>query len=284
MTKQFDNYADLITFTRASTGTALRHVGYGAELVTNGTFDTDTDWTKGTGWTISGGVATHTGAVGSNLTQSGILEIGAVYRITADLGNSFSVYCGSGSVLLNQQGSIDVLMVCSGNTNFYIRTASDGITADNISVREITPLAVSIQMEGTMTYADEDSIANVVFTSWLESASNFIDQRLATNGARLGGAYFLQADGGIIDTVIDAATGTYSPGINVPFNISSRHGSTFINGAVDGTALTENTTPTALPDLSTTDMQIGSTFMGTIKTLRVWADDLTDEGIAEASA
>jgi hypothetical protein len=40
-TKQYDNYADLITFTRASTGTALRHVGYGAELVTNGTFDTD---------------------------------------------------------------------------------------------------------------------------------------------------------------------------------------------------------------------------------------------------
>jgi hypothetical protein len=41
-TKQYDNYADLITFTRASTGTALRHVGYGAELVTNGTFDDGT--------------------------------------------------------------------------------------------------------------------------------------------------------------------------------------------------------------------------------------------------
>jgi hypothetical protein len=44
-TKQYDNYADLITFTRASTGTALRHIGYGAELITNGTFDTDSDWT-----------------------------------------------------------------------------------------------------------------------------------------------------------------------------------------------------------------------------------------------
>ena len=75
----------------------------------------------------------------------------------------------------------------------------------------------------------------------------------------------------------------YTPDINVPFNIASRHGSTFINGAVDGTALTANTTPTALPDLSSTDMQIGSTFMGTIKLFRVWADDLTDEGIEEAS-
>ena len=31
------------------------------ELVTNGTFDTDTDWNKQTGWTISGGVATCNG-------------------------------------------------------------------------------------------------------------------------------------------------------------------------------------------------------------------------------
>ena len=28
---------------------------YGAELVTNGNFATDSNWTKGTGWTISGG-------------------------------------------------------------------------------------------------------------------------------------------------------------------------------------------------------------------------------------
>jgi len=29
----------------------------GSELVTNGNFATDSDWTKGTGWTISGGSA-----------------------------------------------------------------------------------------------------------------------------------------------------------------------------------------------------------------------------------
>ena len=29
----------------------------GSELVTNGTFDTDSDWTKSSGWTISGGKA-----------------------------------------------------------------------------------------------------------------------------------------------------------------------------------------------------------------------------------
>ena len=84
-----------------------------------------------------------------------------------------------------------------------------------------------------------------------------------------------------MDNVI--ATGAYSPGILQPFNIASRHGSTFINGAVDGTALTENDTPTALPDLSAIDLNLGYDYMGTIKTFRVWAADLGDTGIAEAS-
>ena len=56
----------------------------------------------------------------------------------------------------------------------------------------------------------------------------------------------------------------FTPDINVPFNISSRHGSTFINGAEGGTALTANTTVTALPDLSSNDLLLANTFMGTI--------------------
>ena len=48
MTKQFSNYSDLLTFTRASKGHALRPVSYGNELVTNGSFFSDTSgWTAG---------------------------------------------------------------------------------------------------------------------------------------------------------------------------------------------------------------------------------------------
>ena len=35
-----------------------------SELITNGTFDADTDWAKGTGWTITGGKAVATAATG----------------------------------------------------------------------------------------------------------------------------------------------------------------------------------------------------------------------------
>jgi len=137
-------------------------------------------------------------------------------------------------------------------------------------------------MEGTMTYADTGNATELFFLKWDESATDRIQLYLDTATGGTGHAAFQQkkdANNDIVRSLFD----TYSPGISVPFNIASRHGSTFINGAVDGTALTANTTPTALPDLSSTDMQIGYDFMGTIKLFRVWSDDLTDEGIAEAS-
>jgi len=142
--------------------------------------------------------------------------------------------------------------------------------------------AVSIQMEGTMTYADTGTAGEVIPTYWFQDTNNNIQQVLDTNSGNVGQVRFQQKDASVSDTVVSSSD-TYSPGINVSFNIASRHGSTFVNGAVDGTALTENTTPVALPDLSSTDLEIGYDMMGTIKTLRIWANDLGDEGIEKAS-
>ena len=51
-TKQYDSATDLLTFSRASGGTALRKISYGNELVTNGTFDSDLS-----GWLASHGTS-----------------------------------------------------------------------------------------------------------------------------------------------------------------------------------------------------------------------------------
>jgi hypothetical protein len=153
-------------------------------------------------------------------------------------------------------------------------------TVDNISVKEINPLAVSIAMEGTMTYADTNDLEAINWR-WYSDASNYLQAYIASTSGT-GDSRFLSRASGVSDVVTSSGS-YYSPGINVPFNIASRHGSTFINGAVDGTALTEDTTPVALPDLSTTDLNLGYDFMGTIKTFRMWADDIGDTGLEQAS-
>jgi len=189
------------------------------------------------------------------------------------------LYEGSGSIPVDGTSSILIYgaQLEAGSTpSSYIPTAGSTVTraADTMTIPAVnmpwSGTAVSIQMDGTMTGVSR------TFAKWTLDASNEI---MLQSGA--SNFTFTQEAGGVVDTVIG---GSFTSGINVPFNIASRHGSTFLNGAVDGTALTADLTPVALPDLSATDMQVAPTFMGTIKQLRVWAADITDTGIAGASA
>jgi hypothetical protein len=151
------------------------------------------------------------------------------------------------------------------------------------SVKEINPLSVSIQMDGRMTYADNDTSTEVRPYFWLLDGTTYIYARVSTTTTRTGQPTFLQRQTTPVAAVY-GGNSVYSAGTNVPFNFAGRYGSTFINGAHEGTLLTANTTPVALPDLSSTDFEIGKTFMGTIGGLRVWADDIGDAGIVEASS
>jgi len=272
----------------------------GPELVTNGTFDADvTGWTDGGGgatltWNASGyGDVDRNGGSAYTFYQDYTTVVGRLYKVEFDAvlwSDGVGVFFGANELKATSTGGgsgetvVGYFVATLTTTRFFLGATNDlnaTATIDNISVKEINPLAVSIQMEGTITYADND--ASSLFLNWELDANNDIEHRLDTAGADTGKPFFRQRSSGVVDSVTGSAT-AYSPGINVPFNIASRHGSTFINGAVDGTALTADTTPIALPDLSSTDIDIGTTFMGTIKLFRVWSDDITDAGIAEASA
>ena len=162
--------------------------------------------------------------------------------------------------------------------------AGEVATISSVSVREISPLSVSIAMEGRMTYADTSSTSEVTFVGWPGAGSQpYIRNFMRTNGSYKGALLFKQYDGSTADNAFESVPGSYSPDILVPYNIASRHGSTFVNGAIDGVALTADTTPVALPDLSSTDLNLAYDYMGTISEFRVWDKDIGDAGIVEAT-
>lgn len=65
--------------------------GAPGEFITNGTFDTDTNWTKQLGWTIAAGVASNSGTNGQLSQNFGALVAplvsGSNYLLTFDLVN-----------------------------------------------------------------------------------------------------------------------------------------------------------------------------------------------------
>jgi hypothetical protein len=112
-------------------------------LVTNGTFDADTNWTKGTGWTISGGVASKAVGSSSYLSQASSLPLGKTYafRFTVSgrtAGNVGPRLENAAGALANSDGTYTSL-ITTNSANPRIIMSADSVfdgSVDNISVFE----------------------------------------------------------------------------------------------------------------------------------------------------
>ncbi len=126
----------------------------GPELVTNGDFATDSDWTKGAGWSISGGSANCDGTQTSQTTlESTVLALGVgnLFKITFDISNYSSgqidliTLVGTGGpeiTNINANGSYTAYSFGpSGSDNrIQIIANSDFIgSIDNVSVKQVDP-------------------------------------------------------------------------------------------------------------------------------------------------
>jgi len=92
----------------------------GSELIINGTFDSDSDWSKGTGWSISGGVASCDGSQSTttslhNTAGNGLVN-GKTYRVEYTI-TSYS----AGSV-----------RVKAGNTGFGVYRSAAGTYVEHL--------------------------------------------------------------------------------------------------------------------------------------------------------
>lgn len=114
------------------------------ELVTNGDFSTDSDWTKGIGWTISDGKAIATSVVDTTLSQNINMQIGSRYKITVEISKyeagTLNILAGneSISIAIVADGVYSVDLRALGNTTLYFK-GSNGYIAniDNVSVKLI---------------------------------------------------------------------------------------------------------------------------------------------------
>lgn len=269
----------------------------GPELVTNGTFDSDLS-----GWTVFGDcsvvsgaaviadVGGTDGAISQQLT--GVLS-GDVLMLEFEQtsGNDLIVQVGfsAGNNLDGQYSGYAVgshrLIFVAKRDNPYLTFRSfftgKTNTIDNISVREIKPLALTIGMSGEVSYSDNDMATEVGFVMWQDTLQNRIYTALDTRATKQGSFQFVQVAGGTLDNVVEEVL---SPGLNVPFSFCTTHASTFVAAAVNGTSLTTNTTPTALPDLSATEVELLPTFNGTVKWITYWDKDIGSTGRLEGSS
>ena len=179
--------------------------------------------------------------------------------------------------------SVTVTATQSGTFSISVRTTLTGtINVTGATAAVVTNDPVSIAMDGRVTFVDEDEVNTGMLYYWNKDSANFIRARLRTDSTKTGAIQFFQEAFNTQDGTSTSNT-YFNPDVLVPYNICARHGSTFINGAESGVALTANTTPTALPDLSATDLKIAQNYMGTVGTFRVWDKDLGDDGIVEAT-
>lgn len=160
-TKSFNSASDMITFSRASGAYGLTKVSYGSELVSNGTFDTDTTGSTPNTWETSSanaslikqadGTALFTSASFAYARISNenrpVLPVGVYwvsFEISETQGSLSNVHVGIGAVgnTISGDGTYGYAYVSSSEQAYelQIRPNSGGTGSfkiDNISVKEV---------------------------------------------------------------------------------------------------------------------------------------------------
>ena len=141
----------------------------GAELVTNGDFATDSDWTLDSSTSIAGGLLTQNGTAGRAFQSITFLEsaIGTYLKITftveAISSGSFQINCyGVLSPVVTTTGTYTFTGVTSDTTNLYVNNGGGFANGSisNISVKTFLSADMDVTRATAATRVDENGLVN----------------------------------------------------------------------------------------------------------------------------
>lgn len=143
------------------------YFGTGTDVIVNGVFAADTDWTKGAGWTIADGIATATGAISTTLTQTAApLTSAKVYRVTYTVltctAGTITATCGTQAGTARSVSGTFTENILANGTAFEFATAGFTGTIDNVSA---TLADVSVQWNGSALAIAVDGATDLTVTA-----------------------------------------------------------------------------------------------------------------------
>jgi len=260
----FNTIATDFTFTRNSEATFVNAQGLiqstnelGAEEITNGSFDTDSNWSKQAGWTISGGTANANMILGGNgnIYQSALV-VGKTYELTFTVSNYIQGYIRNVSQtspipLYSSNGTFTERFVAT-NANLFMNATtveSTQLSIDNVSVKEYITETNTPRLDystGAEAFLLEPQRTNLVTYSndfsnaiWIKQSGITItpNNSISPDGTQNGSRAFFNSNNlqlrYLITTVGDTVSSLYIKGLNgetIGFGVSGAESLVTLNG------------------------------------------------------
>jgi hypothetical protein len=122
-------------------GESQGNISFGNELLLNGGFDSGTVWSRGAGWTISGGLLNDVGSTGTETSQSCTIR-SCLYKIEFDIvswtSGQVKIIIGSDALVGDALGHFSGFFMGSSSVNFIIHNNFvTNLQIDNVSLKEV---------------------------------------------------------------------------------------------------------------------------------------------------
>ena len=193
----------------------------GVEKSTNGSFTTDTDWNKGTGWTIAGGRLVATAVTtASACYQTATIEAGKIYKVVFEItdytSGGVALRVGTNSAITYFSGVgvyTNYIYVVSGSAlqlRFNTNNTST-LSIDNVSVKEYTSGDMTVVRATTATRVNENGLIEVV------------PKNLVGYSEQFDNAYWVKQELTLIANSIISPDGTLNAYKIIPTTVNSPH-------------------------------------------------------------